>query len=390
MLTQGNLESDTRVLLGHFDRGQHRVMVTLDSANSAKNIGSVRVTRIDVATIGERDQLYEAVAHAPILHARPNTIGHFTDVPLLMWYETATTPRGRSYRYSVIFSNEDGGTATDRLMATWGRTTDIEFVYGIEVDAAGRTLAEEFQGPSHVVTPFRGAHEALHPLEFVVTDNNMVSDRPGGSGGSRRSGGSDRSSGSGASGRPGGSGLGGPRHVRYAVAPEPFDLTNRSREVVMDAHAWTYRVSSQEMLREGKIADDARAGSGKIPDPRRFVFVEACSDLENAALSFGVRTSGGGPPAWYDSDRGRDDFRIVRSGCFRGAVPLPPGAPPPDAIRFKAWPAANTAGKPAHVRVTRVNGVFVLADGYLPQPSRFSWTGSIELRVDGSPSVLPF
>src|SRR5206468_7914508 len=106
----------------------------------------------------------------------------------------------------------------------------------------------------------------------------------------------------------------------YAVAPELFDLTDRSREVVMDAHAWSYRVTSQEMLREGKVADDAGAGSGKIPDPRRFVFVEACSDLENAALSFGVRASARGGPVWYDSDRGRDDFRIVRDGCFRGAV----------------------------------------------------------------------
>ena len=71
---------------------------------------------------------------APIVYARPNTVGKFTDLPLLMWYEVVPTARGRQYRYSVIFSNEDGGTQTDRLMATWGRTTDIEFIYGVEVD----------------------------------------------------------------------------------------------------------------------------------------------------------------------------------------------------------------------------------------------------------------
>ena len=32
-------------------------------------------------------------------------------------------------RYSVIFSNEDGGTATPALLARWGRTTDIEMAY---------------------------------------------------------------------------------------------------------------------------------------------------------------------------------------------------------------------------------------------------------------------
>jgi hypothetical protein len=395
MLTRGREEADYRVLLGHYDRGAHNITIVLDGSKSAVDTGTVRVTGIDVATIGEGDPSYEAVAHAPILHARPNTIGRFSDVPLLMWYETAATARGRSHRYSVIFSNEDGGTATDRLMATWGRTTDIEFVYGVEVDANGLTLAEEFQGPDHVITPFRGAYETRHPLEFVVTDNNMVSDA-------------------------------GTTAVRYAPAPELFDLTNRSREVVMDAHAWSYRVTSLEMMREGKIVEQAAPGSGKIPDPRRFVFVEACSDLVNAALSFGVRagragasgrpggaggagragrTAGagraggpGGPRGsgrasgnvWYESDRGRDEFRIVRTGCFRGAVPLPRDAAPPDAIRFRARPGRDPGGKPPSVRITRLNHVFMLGDDFLPKPSRFSWTGSMVLEIDGTPAELPF
>jgi hypothetical protein len=368
LLTRGREEADYRVLLGHYERGSHNIAVVLDESKSAGDTGTVRVTGIDVASIGEHDPSHEAVAHAPILHARPNTIGRFSDVPLLMWYETATTARGRSHRYSIIFSNEDGGTATDRLMATWGRTTDIEFVYGVEIDANGRTLAQEFQGPEHVITPFRGSHEGLHPLLFVVTDNNMVSDT-------------------------------GTTAVRYAPAPELFDLANRSREVVMDAHAWSYRVTSQETMREGKIVEQAEPGSGKIPDPRRFVFVEACSELENAALSFGIRAGGAGGTGgarasggagWYDSDRGRDEFRIVRTGCFRGAVPLPRDAAPPDAIRFRAWPARDTGGKPPGVRITRVNSVFMLGDDFVPTPSRFSWTGSIVLKSDGTPAELTF
>ena len=177
------------------------------------------------------------------------------------------------------------------------------------------------------------------------------------------------------------------------MAPELFDLTNRSREAVMDTHPWTYRVTSQEMMREGKISAEPPAGSDVIPDPRRFVFVEACSDLENAALAFGVRVPGPGGSRWYDSDRGRDDFRIVRSGCFRGGVPLPRDAAPPDAIRFRASPRADghdAAAQPASVRVTRVNSVFSLGDNYLPMPSRFSWTGSLVLKMDGTPGELPF
>ncbi|HEV8346946.1 MAG TPA: hypothetical protein VGQ16_10250 [Vicinamibacterales bacterium] len=375
MLTRGERDAEYRVLLGRYARGTHRVAVTSDPSATARDVGAVHVSRVDVASIGDNDPSFEALAHAPVLHARPNTIGRFTDVPLLMWYETGPTPRGRSYRYSVIFSNEDGGTATDRLMATWGRTTDIEFVYGVELDTHGRTIAEEFQGPDHVVTPFRGRHENRHPLEFVVTDNNMVGDRPP-SLKRRRAG-------------------GGKSDVRYGPAPELFDLTNQSREVVMDAHPWTYRVAGAEMIREGKIADDAAAGSGKIPDPRRFVFVEACAELEGAALAFGVRVTGPDGPRWFDSHRERNQFRIVRTGCFRGAVPLAGDSaiPKPDAIRFRAWPQADPKTERPRVRVVRVvrvNRIFTLDDDFLPRPMPFSWTGSLMLTLDGTPAELPF
>jgi hypothetical protein len=301
---------------------------------------------------------YLAWTLTPILHARANTVGRFTDLPILMWYEVESTSRGRRFTYSVIFTNEDGGTATDRLMATWGRTTDIEFVYGVEVDAAGTVLKEEFQGPGHQVPLFTGAHEERHPLLWVATDNNMVSDR-------------------------------GTTAIRYVPAPERFDLTNTSREAVMDAHPWSYVLTAQEMTRENKIAADAAPGSGKIPDLRRYVFVEACSELDNAGLTFSVRAKDKqGASHWYDADRGVPEFRIVRTGCFRGAVPLPESAGMPDAIRFRAFtrpPQAGAAGAPGTVRITRVNKVFMLNDDYLPRSplSSLTWTGSVALTLDG-------
>ena len=37
----------------------------------------------------------------------------------------------------MIWSNEDGGTNTPALMARWGRTTDIEWIYRVVLDRAG-------------------------------------------------------------------------------------------------------------------------------------------------------------------------------------------------------------------------------------------------------------
>ena len=291
-------------------------------------------------------------------------MGKFTDVPVFMWYEIVPVPQGRQFRYSVIFTNEDGGTATDRLMATWGRTTDIEYVYGATLDAAGNVIAEEFQGPNHEVPPFRGRHEGAHPLQWVSTDNNMVSES-------------------------------GPTEVRFAPAPEKFDLTNASREIVMDAHPWTHELASKEMMREHKLKESAVAGSGAIPDPRRFVFVEACTELQNAAVTFSVHAAdAAGRRRWFDADGGLPQFRIVRTGCFRGAVPLPAGAGAPDAVRFTAHSlppkkdAAPPAG-PSAVTLTRVNRVFTLDEHFIPKSSLFSWIGSARLAIDGDFFELP-
>jgi hypothetical protein len=357
-LARGVEDADYHVTLGRIGAGDHRLRIEADPKLSSPGAGAPSVSKVDVVVITPAGDDFVAQSMAPVLHARPNTVGRFTDLPVFMWYEIVPVPGGRQFRYSVIFTNEDGGTATDRLMATWGRTTDVEFVYGVTLDGQGRVVAEEFQGPKHEVPPFRGTHEGAHPLLWVSTDNNMVSES-------------------------------GPTDIRYAPAPQRFDLTNASREIVMDAHPWIYTLAAKEMVREKKLNEDAAAGSGAIPEPRRFAFVEACTDLQNAAVAFSIHApDASGTPRWFDADHGLPGFRIVRSGCFRGGVPLPRGAGQPDAVRFKAYSLPLKADAPApdgprSVVLTRVNRVFTIDDAYLPAKSLFEWTGSTPLPIDG-------
>ncbi len=369
LLSRGESVADYRITLGAVAPGRHRLTIDRDSSLSAIGAGPATIDVPEVSILSRGSDDFTAQAMAPILYARPNTIGRFTDLPLVEWYEIVSTPRGRQFRYSVIFSNEDGGTATDRLMATWGRTTDIEFVYGVEVGGDGRILAEEFQGPGHEVPPFRGRHEARHPLLWVSTDNNMVSES-------------------------------GPTRVRYAPAPERFDLHDVSREAVMDANPWTYAVASLEMRREGKIVDEAAPGNNTIPDPRRFVYVEACGQVGAAALAFlvnvrSVRLQADRDLEWIPSDRGLRQYRIVRDGCFRAAIPLPAGTRAHDvrALRVQAFerPAADGVppAPPGPVRLTRINKVFMLDEQFVPGPSLLKWGGSEPIRADGPPFEVP-
>lgn len=347
-----------QVMLGVVEPGTHSVSIDHDPQLTARELrggGQAVVHTVDISLINAESRDYTAISLSPIVYARPDTVGKYTDVPVFMWYEIEPTPRGTRYRYSVIFTNEDGGTPADRLMATWGRTTDIEYLYSVELDDKGSILDEDIQGPNHEILPFTGRREGRHPLLWVSTSNNMVLPQ-------------------------------GTTQVRHAPAPALFPLRDVSREAVMDAHPWLYDVMAAELTREGKIAADPPIGQGTITDPRRFVFVEGCGQLAEKALAFAVRVG----TQWISSDRGQRAYRIVRDGCFRAAIPLPAGATMKDVRSIRAEVFARE-GKThtAPARLTRINTVFTLDQHFVPGPPILHWEGVTELRPGGPPFDLP-
>jgi hypothetical protein len=348
-----------RVMLGAVERGPHVVRAALDrdlTAAQLRDTGQV-VETIAVEQIDNTRPEYRALSLAPFVYARPDTVGRFTDVPLFMWYEVEPGDSATRYRFSVIFTNEDGGTPTDRLMATWGRTTDIEYLYSVAEDQRGTIADEDMQGPKHETLTYRGPREGRHPLLWVSTENNMVLDR-------------------------------GETQVRFGPAPVAFPLQNISREAVMDANPWLYDVMTRELMREGKIVADAPPGQDKIADPRRFAYLEGCGVAGDRALAFSIGVSGGGatPLTWHASDRGVTEYRIVRDGCFRAATPLPPGVKITDiqAVRAQAYVRGGREGSaPAHL--SRINKLFMLDDRFVPGPSRLSWQGDVVLEPGAAP-----
>lgn len=346
-LVRGEEEAEYAVMLGAVEEGRHTVRVLQDRELSAASAGPARVAAIDVTLEPSGTDEHRALALAPLLYARADTIGRFSDVPLLMWYEIEPTPRGERLQYSVIFSHEDGGTPADRLMATWGRTVDIEWVYRVEVDARGRIVAEEFQGAEHEVRPFAGTREGSHPQLWVATVNNMVNDT-------------------------------GATSVQFAPAPVKRELHGISRETIVDEQWWLYRVMAEELAREGKIAVDPVPGDGRVRDPRDYLYVEACGELQNAAVAFEV--SVGDTPRWVSSDLGVAKFRIGRSGCFRSAIAA--GEPVPRALRIRVFEVPPDQRKPlgtAYVWLARLNRVFRLDRNYRPGASMAAWRGHAAL-----------
>ena len=364
LVTRGAEEARYSILLGPLAAGRHTLTIARDAERSAKEAGEVRIGAVDVRVVETGTPEHRWLAEAPVLHARPGTVERFSDVPLAAYVEAL--PENSGYRYTIVFSHEDGGTPTDRLMATWGRSTDIEFVYESERTPDG-TVRQVYQGPKHEILPFRGTRLGRHPVLWVATDNNMVSD----------------------SGPAGG--------VRFAAAPQLIDLADVSREAFMDANPWLYAVMTAELVREGRIDSAAAAGSGNVPHPREFAYVEACGELRDATLAFDIAVVAGSEKRWYATDRGDARFRIARSGCFRSAVPLPAGTTPSQirGLRARAYTRSARQGEAplppgsGHAALRRVNTIFMLAETFEPVPATAAWAGTLHVRADGPAVDVP-
>ncbi len=362
ILFSGAANFDYRVLLGRLSAGEHKLRVKLNAAQSSPNAAKAVINSAMVAPKIQGDlQEPLAYAHSPVLYARPDTVGKFSDVPLLMWYEIIKDGSAQTIRYSIIFTNEDGGTQTAALMARWGRVTDIEWICEVKLDAQGKVLSEVFQGTNHRTLPFTGRHEAQHPLFIVASRNNNFSDQL-------------------------------PENLpalRFALAPVAFDTAKNSREVLMDQNPWTYRLMHDEMLREGKIANDSEvvgtAGLGiKMLDPRRYLYFDGSSTNTNSALSFAVKLKG--DAHWYASDLGHSYFRIDRSGWFRSTVRLPKINSTNDieqiVVRCEALPDSQSKKqdfKPEPTcAIETMNKIFLLDEKFMP-------SASVNLNVKNTP-----
>lgn len=333
-----------QVMLGRYQPGEHALRVDFNRKRSASKAISIELQDAKISFVDRASPEYQALQLAPIVYARPNTIGRFSDIPLLMWYETARFGQLTTLRYSVIFTNEDGGTQTSALMARWGRTTDIEWIYEVQLDAQGKARAATFQGVEHKTRDFKGKEENGHPALYVVSDNNNVSDH-------------------------------GESEMRFAPRPIPFDLSHSSREEIMDRRPWIYELMAGELQREGKISEASRGGN-QMADPRHYLYLDAASELSGTALSFSVKLKGG--PKWYESDLGINYYKIDRSGYFRTTVRLPAGTRLDQIERIAV--RCDAAGNPksgdeiknlagAECRLSAVNKAFMLDATFKPGAS---------------------
>jgi len=334
--------------LGALEAGAHTLVLERHPTYSAAGSG-LRVAGVKFRQVAADDPEWTMLAHAPVLYARADTVGQFTDVPMISYCERLEA-EGRAYlQYTVIFSNEDGGTSTRALMARWGRTTDIEYIYKAWLDADGQVARATIQAKDHHEIPFDGRYAGTHPVLIPSTRNNMVSGQ-------------------------------GRSDIRYQIAPVAVDLSAHSREEVMDQRPWSYRVMAQELEREGKLRPFGEVAGENVSDPRNYLYLEA--NLANRTSSLGVLVKLKGDSTWRSSHLGRPDYGITRGGWVRTTVELPPGTRPQDLDEI-AFECLVEPAHPEHLdgacRVEAVSKAFFLDRQYRPGVSVFASREAMEL-----------
>jgi hypothetical protein len=359
--------------LGSVERGRHRLTLSFSRESSSPGARKVVLSRTKIET-PKADQA--ALRHTPIVVGR--TLAQLgdahqnarTDTPLIAWHEelAAATPGHRVFEYSVVWSNEDGGTDSPALMARWGRTTDIEWVYRVEVDARGDRVEGTgvYQAANHATLRFSGAYEGDHPVLQTCTVNNNMCDV-----------------------------VTNPAPLRFFLDATETRPQDRAREILMDRNPWTYPIMAQEMIREGRVEEPSDPATPAVGDQRTYLFIEIKKQTgaptgTGAApgVTVGVRLKDD-PATLYRSDHAIPTSSIARDLPAATTVELPEGTTAADIASVEAIRQPMGAGdNGAPATVTSINRAFFLDRAYRPQPSAITWTGSVDLTAAQPNGVL--
>jgi len=354
------------VALGRVGPGEHVVALRLSADHSPAGAREAWLWDVELRVVGIDQPAALVLRHAPVLFGR--TLPWFgsrsqnarTDTPLVGWHELrpAATPGHRVIEYSAVWSGEDGGTSPPASMARWGRTTDIEWIYRVEVDRLGNRVPGTawFQGPAHTTRRFTGRHEADHPLlKTCTSNNNFCLTLPLGA------------------------------RMRFMLGHEATRPRDRAREVLMDQNPWTYQVMAKELVREGRLETVDDPDTPAVGDPRTYLYVEVDKDTvdphnqpgASVGLAVGVRLHGS--PTVYRSDHGRAEWSIERDDAAATAVELPPEATAPDIAEIVGIRVPVGSDTGSTVTVRRIHRAFFLGARCLPQPSFVAWEGAVVL-----------
>jgi hypothetical protein len=319
VLFQGAQPAAYQGYVGRLATGRHCVTIRIDPSRSsdlATPVVMVFGIRLGVVPSGARD--YLAVTHAPVLYGRSSSAER--DAQLITDVTQTPDPDGKDIdlAYTVIWTREDvgDGTVPSYEWGLWGRMTDIETVLQEVVTRSGRIVKAAYLScgcekyptyPDAVPAPPIGSeYDAPYPASqspramgshLVLRDatgNNDVSPY-------------------------------GTTSYRFQQVPVAGPLPGQMREVVMDQHPWTYRISNQDVARTTVESSDP--GSPLAGGYPQYLIVDINADaVATKSIAVGVQLQG--DSTWWTNDYAQTTgvpttFPFYNGGHARTVIKLP-------------------------------------------------------------------
>jgi hypothetical protein len=365
VIYNGGAPTDYRVLLGALTAGDHTIGLHYEKAVSptTKAVAVVDAAA-DVEAIAPPDARYAFTRYAPILLGIDTDLnaisGHpgnaVSDTPLIVYASADPGVGMTTYKYTMIWSNEDGGTGLnpDLLIARFGRTTDIEGIVEVDVDDTTGDLIEARYRPDESGTlatytaPLRGG---THPVVRTSTANGLIAQD-------------------------------GESTLAFGLPPFAYDDAGLQRELGMDLDPVSYRIMAVEMDREGKTESVGNPATKKLSDARNYLYIDYDINVDvSGQVLRGVAVVGG---VSYYSDHalpfsGFQNPR-VSDGIGRTAVEIPPGTIIDDIEQYGLQGIGTMSGTLASANA------FLIRNDYLLS-TRLTYTGP-QFQTGTNPSWL--
>jgi hypothetical protein len=345
VLYGGGTPTEYRVLLGALTSGDHTIGLHAEknlSPNPKAPVGVLAAA--DVEAIAPPDARYAFTRYAPILLGIDTDLNPITghpgnavsDVPLIVYASAEPGVGLTTYRYTLIWSNEDGGTGLnpDLLIAKFGRTTDIEGIVEVDVDdATGDLIAARYRpDESGTLATYTAAlRGGTHPVVRTATANGLIAQD-------------------------------GESTLTFGLPPFAFDDAGLQRELGMDLDPLSYRIMAVEMDREQKTESVGNPATKKLSDARNYLYVDYDIDVSaSGQVLRGVAVVAG---ITYYSDHalpfsGFQNPRVT-DGIGRLAIEIPPGTIIDDIEQYGLQGIGTMSGTLASANA------FMLQNDYVP------------------------
>lgn len=305
--------------LGRLTTGRHCVQVTVDPAHSSDtSIPVADVYAARLAVVPRRSRSYLLLTHAPVMYGRSSSAER--NGQLLTDGTALKDADGRAYdlSYTVIWTREDvgDGIVPAYEWGLFGRMTDIETVLEERVSPGGRIEAADYLSCGCEQFPVYNDETPEFPVGGEVDTKYPKSGTPPALGRHlvlRDATGNNDESPYGTSA------------YRMQQVPVAGPAPEQSREVAMDQHPWTYRISGQELARATPQSTDPRSIQAGVYPQYLIVDIDAAAP---GASSIGIEVQLSGDPTWYSDDYaqttgGPTTYPFFTGGHARTVIKLP-------------------------------------------------------------------